>query len=121
MRIRDVIHAKGYETTLEELQAAGEFAPGLLAVLVAKPTDLGNGFRCANVLFFANGEYAGRDSTTCHLYPQISWGNDAEISVVYPRYAQSDATCCPTLDPKRVIFRLTHGQMGPVSSRPPSS
>jgi hypothetical protein len=115
-----VIHAKGYETSVDELRKAGDYYPGLRPVLVAKPNYLSNGFRCANVFFFSGGRYVGRDSATCHLYPEIDWGASREISVVYPRYANHDPTCCPTLDPKRVIFRLIAGQMKPIDGDPPS-
>lgn len=114
-----VIHAKGYETSVGELRKAGEFYPGLRPVLVAKPNYLSNGFRCANVFFFSDGHYVGRDSATCHLYPEIDWGASREISVVYPRYAKHDALCCPTPDPKRVIFRLVDAHMERISGAPP--
>jgi hypothetical protein len=114
-----VIHHKGYTTFAPQLRQAAESPPGLRAVLVAKPKYLGNGFRCANVFFFSHGHYVGRDSATCHLYPDINWGNGREISIVYPRYAKHDALCCPTPNPERVIFRLADAQMTRISGAPP--
>ena len=115
-----VIHAQGYQTFAHELRQAGDFYPGLRPVLVAKPRYLGNGFRCANVLFFSHGHYVGRDSASCHLYPEIDWAGSREVSIVYPRYAKQDALCCPTPDPKRVIFRLRDGHMELVTGPPPN-
>lgn len=114
-----IIHSKGYESSVDELRKAADYFPGLRPVLVAKPKYLGNGFRCANVFFFSNGDYVGRDSATCHLYPQIDWAASPEISIVYPRYAASDGLCCPTPNPERVIFRLVHGHIERVKGAPP--
>lgn len=114
-----VIHAEGYQTSADELRKAADYYPGLRPVLVARPKYLGNGLRCANVFFFSDGHYVGRDSATCHLYPQINWAGSAEVSVVYPRYAKNDALCCPTPNPVRVIFRLVHGRIERIRGAPP--
>lgn len=118
-RMLTVIHDHGYQSTVEELRKSIAFYPGLRPVLVARPNDLSNGFRCANVVFFSHGRYVGRDSAACHLYPEISWGGSDEISVVYPRYARSDALCCSSLNPERVIYRLANGHIERVSGIPP--
>ncbi|MBV9487584.1 MAG: LppP/LprE family lipoprotein [Frankiaceae bacterium] len=114
-----LIHAKGYETSPIELRKAKGYWAGMRPVLVARPQNLANGLRCANVLFISHGRYVGRDSGGCHLYPEISWSGGREVSIVYPRYAKQDPLCCATLNPVRVIFRLVGGHVKPVRHAPP--
>ena len=102
-----VIQAHHFNVDPQELREGAQFSPGLRPVVVQRRF----GDRCHNVVFFHFGKYVGTDGPGCSLGPDVWWGGSTEVAIVYPRFGKNDPTCCPTLDPDLVRFRLRGNHM----------